>query len=155
MNLKPEQLQTLKADILANQDPAIVAALAEGNDGAIAEWYNQEVTPVTKVWRPDVTVNEFSAAIVWTDFLALTTNQILTYQSIIWSNTIDMTDPQIRQGLTSIFGAGSTSMNQINSRSQKNGTRIEILFATGGTVKVTPFYKQTLTDMDVRRALTS
>ena len=147
------QLQTLKTDILNNIDPTVVAARTEGNDNAVAAWYNGEASPTVKVWRPDVMVNEFSAAIVWTDALALTTNQILTYHSIIWAGVIDMTDAQIRQGLTTIFGAGSTSINQINTKSQKNATRLELLYATGGTVKVSPFYKQTLRNEDVRAAL--
>ena len=53
----------LKADILANTDPTVVQALADGNAGVIAAWYNGDASPAYWVLRCVVGVGEIRQAI--------------------------------------------------------------------------------------------
>lgn len=155
MNLTAEQMAVFKAAILAEQNSIVVNALAEGNMIKIADWYNLPTNPAVNIWRPNMMVNEFTAAIVWTDYLTLTVEKSLAYQSIIWSHVVDMTDAQIRQGLLEIFGSGSTSSNNIAAKAQRPATNFEKLFATGGAVKTTPLFGSIVTYVDVTNALNS
>ena len=67
MILTTEQLTTLKASIVANADPAVVQALADGNNGAIADWYNQEADPAFYLFVSSVTIDEVRRSLDWAE----------------------------------------------------------------------------------------
>lgn len=58
MSLTTAQETTLAAHIRANQDAAVVAALAIRNDTELARLYNLAASPVFYVWKDSVTQDE-------------------------------------------------------------------------------------------------
>lgn len=58
MALTTAQLQTLKAAIAAETDPAFVEYLANGDNGMMANWFNQPTDPGFIVWRTSVSDDE-------------------------------------------------------------------------------------------------
>lgn len=72
MSLTPSQLTTLKTDILANTDPAVIQAVTDGANNVIADWYNQEASPAYIVYRPKVSRDEMAQAIELDDVANIT-----------------------------------------------------------------------------------
>jgi hypothetical protein len=159
MPLTPAQKTTLKAHIAANtnmiinvangQQIAINAAPDVGdNYQHVADWYNalaqagdgQPIAAPLALWKPVVSIAQLNSAIDWsadptgggTPTASQATNLWLKWQSMCWSNQIDMTDPQVRQGVVSIWGNGSTSSVAIGAASKQAGTRLECLLASAG-----------------------
>jgi hypothetical protein len=159
MPLTPAQKTTLKAHIAANtnmiinvangQQIAINAAPDVGdNYQHIADWYNalaqagdaQPIAAPLALWKPVVSIAQLNSAIDWsadptgggTPTASQATNLWLKWQSMCWSNQIDMTDPQVRQGVVSIWGNGSTSSLAIGAAGKQPGTRLECLLASAG-----------------------
>lgn len=157
--LTPGQKTTLKSHIAANTNtiPAgfpwsggfaglAINTLGNGPDqnAAIAGWYGltalagdaQPFADSLNLWKPVVTITEINAAVQWaqnpagaTD--AAQTNSWLRWQSMCWSNQIDLTDPQVRSGVASIWGSGSTTNTNVKAvgTGRRAGTRFELLFA--------------------------
>lgn len=145
------QLTTLKTDIQArpnlwtNGKPLLA-------DADIAAFYN--TLSAVNIWRPSVTVRELNSAIAWAAMVAITQEKQLTYQSMIWANEIDMTDNQVRNGVTAVFGAGSTSETGIMAVGKRVATFLEALFSGGaGTTKVSTLFGVQLQSQDVTDAL--
>lgn len=148
MNLTPAQLQTLKAHIAANTDTvggvAIkdLPATADANF-AIAAWYNQPATGTEQqaftaplsLWKPLVTIQELNTAINWGQnpagaTAADQTNSWLRWQSMCWNNALDLTDPQVRSGIASVWSSGNSNANvKAVGVGRRLGTRAELLFA--------------------------
>lgn len=162
-----------------------INTLANGPDenAAIAGWYNLTATAADdqpfadslNLWKPVVTITELNSAVNWgqnpagaTD--AAQTNSWLRWQSMCWSNLIDLTDPQVRSGVADVWGSGSASNTAIKAVGvgRRAGTRFELLFAgvnrgpngnpASGTMtengRVSPFFGQPLTGSDVQASRT-
>jgi hypothetical protein len=69
--LKPEQLTTLKAAILAETDVTFAEFRSQGATGAMAEWFNVAAAPAHVVWATNAPVNGIQDAI---DYSAYTPN---------------------------------------------------------------------------------
>lgn len=110
----------------------------------VANWYNglalagddQPFSNPLSVWRPVVTIQQLNSAVVWSanpagGDAASITNGWLKWQSMCWSNQIDMTDAQVRQGIDDVWGSGSASATAIkaNNVGRQVATRAEMLFA--------------------------
>lgn len=63
--LTTEQSATLKATILAETDPAFVAARAAGATGVMAEYFRTPATPAFYVWKSSVETESIFEAIDW------------------------------------------------------------------------------------------
>lgn len=63
--LTTAQQATLKAAILAENDPVFVAARNARNDTALAAFYNEQSSPAFYVWRSSVNTDNISDAINW------------------------------------------------------------------------------------------
>jgi len=153
--LTSSQLQALKTDILSKVGTGgpLQAAYAAGNDQGIADWYNQPASPVTKVWKPSVSIAELNSAIAWADMVGIPAARQTTYLAMTQAGSIDMTDAQVRQGLVEIFGNGSTSVTGITNVGRRDATNLELLFSTGTTTKTSQVFGQLLTNQDVAQAL--
>ena len=68
MALTPSQLTTLAAHIRANTDPAVVSALANGQDNEIARLYNLPASPAFPLWRTDASVDAIIDSITWASY---------------------------------------------------------------------------------------
>jgi hypothetical protein len=132
--LTDAQLATLRADIIAQGAPGgpLEVLYTTRQDNRIAEWYNVPASPAVKLWRPNVPVADLNDAIVWADFIGLSPNgaqKQQAYMAMTQAGYIKATDPQVRSGMSAIFGAASASLTAITAASQRDGTRLEVLFA--------------------------
>ncbi len=186
MPLTPAQLTTLKNHLTANTNLVNGVAInaipdSPDNNIAIAAWYNatalandsQPFADSLNLWKPVVTIQELNGAIVWNaDPTGTTdgekTNSWLRWQSMCWSNAIDLTDDQVRTGVADVWGAGTATNTNIKAVGvgRRAGTRFELLFAgvnkgpngsgVSGTMalngRVSPFFGQKLTAADISDA---
>lgn len=72
MPLTPAEEALLKTDIEANTEQVVVTALAAGDDGAIATWYNLDAIPDYWLFRNDVPSAEVRDAIDAHDIINMT-----------------------------------------------------------------------------------
>lgn len=136
-----EQLQTIKAAVLASQDAAITAAASARNDTELARLLNLPASPAVNLWRTDARVSDISDAINWAqytpidavDSTAVYTNRQLSIQ------TKQMNLQMMLQGRESL------DANKINIRAGlrdavvavpagANGTAVSPGGASGATV---------------------
>ena len=64
--MTPEQLVIFGEHIRGNEDPVVVAALANGNLGDICDWYNAESGSFA--WKTSVSVDAANEVINWVEF---------------------------------------------------------------------------------------
>lgn len=154
--MTPQQLQAIKADILANPD---LSAFPAGPDGAfaIAAAYNQPAAPAFYVWRSSMATAEVYDAIVWAnltpndtpDGTQLWLNRALACQGkqfnvqtlLTGRETINPAKANVRNGLQDALTAIPSGPNG-NARAagwvtlqlamSRLATRLEKLLATGG-----------------------
>lgn len=152
--MTPAQLAALKADIQARPEFWANDTQLIGDD-EIAAFYNLPSDPAVLIWKRDVTINELNSVIAWPDLVALPVEKQLAFQSMIWANTIDMGDPQVRQGIDAIFGNPSTSRSGIINVGRRTATNLEALFSTGSGVRITSMYNRRLMPQEVSAAIKS
>ena len=156
MALTPAQRETVRADILASADPAVIDARTNRNDSALRDLYNQPAVPAFPIWRTNVNVNEVSNAIDWSkytptdpaDGTAIYTNRLLLIQSkqinlqtLLRRDTIDASKINIRGGLRdavialpagaaggNVSAGGASGVDVLNA-CVRNATRTEKLLA--------------------------
>jgi len=132
--LTPSQLQTLKADILA--DPTL-SSQPMNSDGAfaIAAAYNLNASPTFTVWRTLVSINEIGDKLNGTELAGLTTANQTRLQTIaLFSESgVNPSLADRRQFFDDIFsGAGGTTTRaNLLALWKRPATRAEKLFATG------------------------
>lgn len=148
MSLSAADLVTFRNAINAETDAGVVAARTAGNDTAIANFYAQPSSPQVLLWRPAVTIDELKAAVVWTEFLALTVARQNAWFALTQGVAVDATNTNIRTGFSSVFGASSTLTN-LTAIAQRNATKLEALFATSS---VSTQFGYTATPSDVAAA---
>lgn len=153
MALTLAQLQTFKAAI--NGDANIAAARAAGNHGAIATYYNAAGSGTTA--RPDISAKEISAAIVWSEFLALSQAQRDGFRTLISLGNVDGTVQSIRDGFVTIFPNGTAPLSLANLAATFNRTptRFEALYVTGTTPPICAVFGYVVTPTDIATALGS
>lgn len=164
MALTTTQLQTLKADIAAQQDPTFIGYRNAGSTGDMANWYN--LNSATNVWSTRVAVSSVLDSITWANFTptdaadntATYTNRILAVQTkqmnlqnmLVGREFIDASKANIRVGLrdavialptgtagaaTSAGGASGVSVLNACTRLATNGEKVfAVTTATTGTV---------------------
>jgi hypothetical protein len=159
MALTTTQLQTLKADILA--DP-VLAAYPMNSDGAfaIAAAYNKQFTPDYIVWRTDVPTKDCKKAMVWTEFIARSAGERDAWQFMLSNGTINAADANVRQGIQDIFSGaqGAQSRTNLTAVAKRSATRAEKLFATGTGADASPStltFEGSLSYQDVEQARNS
>ena len=136
--LTDSQAQTLVAALRADTDPAVVSALAAGNNETIANNYNAPTTFV--VWRSAVYPQEYREAIVWTAVDALSVGKARIWEWITQGMTapIDATKTNIRQGIADAWGASSATGLALQAVAKRPATKAEKLFATGTGTTANP-----------------
>lgn len=172
MALSDSQLDTFKADILANTDPAVVSALAAGADNAIAAWYNQDAVPAFVVWKTRVykqDLYEMASPVGqvwnWTFYVGLNPGEQGAWLELFsdpGDGSMEMHPhlPQVRSAWNEIFAGPQTSpanlRAHIESLSKRDATYAEKLFATGTGTTATPAtmsFEGSVSSSDVRAAL--
>lgn len=156
-SLTNAQVTTLRNDILGRAN--LAQAVTNADDQAIADWYNapaqngEFAAPLT-CWRPDFRLGELNAAIDWAAHAALSQAKQLTYLAMTQTGVIDLTDNQVRAGITAIYGAASASEVGIFSAGAQAGTRFEVMYGNvRGANRRCLFYGQRLTPQVVSNVL--
>lgn len=135
--LTTTQLATLKADILASTDPAIVAArdaVTGRNDTLLAQLYNSAASPVRKAWRVSVSGRDLFDAMTIGKFDNLTAGKRDAYRLMIDMGSIDATRQKMRKAIDDIWGVDATPILQ---DMQENATRLEVLLGGGSATTAT------------------
>ncbi len=146
--LTSTQAATLKAAITS--DAAVSSAVSAHNWFAIAANYNALTT--TQIWRSDVTQQQVLSAIVGSEAVKQSAQQLQLAQLLLTEGSIDATSPVVRGQFGSIFpssSAASTSAN-LTTIAQRQATKFENLFVSS---LVSTVYGYTLTPDDVQNAM--
>ena len=131
--MTPAQLTALKADIAA--DPAF-ASLPHNSYGAfaIAAAYNLEATPAFRVWRSNVSAQEWRHAIIGgggaTQLDALTASK---RDSLLWAvgESLNPSVAAVRAALDDFCGSQNTLKAALLLIQKRTATRLEKLLSTG------------------------
>lgn len=140
MNLNTTQLQTLKAAIAANADPAFVLLRNGGATSAMADWYNGAST--FTAWKSAVPIAAVGIAFNSSELAGLTTAN--TNRLIVMANysggTFDPSKTDVRAGVDSVFsGAGGAQTRAALLALWKRVARLgEALFAAGTGTDAVP-----------------
>lgn len=173
------QLDAFKAAILA--EASLAAAVAAGQDGTVADFFNQAAIPQFNVWRSSTPANDIADAINWqnltpsdaADGTATFTNRALVCQAkqiniqvlLQGKESVNSARSNIRAGfqdaLTNIpSGVGGASATggwaAVKATMTRAATRAEKLFATGTGTQANPAdlgWEGTVSSSDVAVAL--
>ncbi len=162
MALTNSQLAALKAGILAETDPSVVAALQNGADNVITAWCNQlSANPATAAWRVRVSPQDmdeaFLKAATKLDTLSAGKQFSLTRMS---AYARDFNKQTIRNWLTDIWGnaTANSDAEKILQALTETATKGQVYI--GGTVRATGTvsaldrsFTGTFTDDDIAKAL--
>lgn len=157
MALTPAQLATLKAAILAETDPAFVAARTNGQTSLMAAFYNGEASPAFYVWRkvytPDMIADAIDAGITQLD--ALTASK---RDSLLWwaSRAHDASLAQTQAAMNDLCGSQNTLKTALLNGGKRKVTRAERLYVTGtGSLAEpgVPGFEGTLGESDIGASL--
>lgn len=136
--MTPEQLQTLKAAILA--DP-VLSAYPQSIDGAydMATYLRGMASPVFTVWNSAMTPEISRAAVVvgatQLDSLTAGKRDALLY---IVSGTLDCTKAAVRQALDDLTGSQNVLKAAIVAAEKRPALRIEKILSTGTGSEASP-----------------
>jgi hypothetical protein len=157
--MTPEQLATLKADILA--DPAFNGLpMTSGGAEVIKEAYNQ-IVPAFIVWRSNVTQDEIMQnGFDWTrvDNLSVGKSRIWEWMFKNLSVSINPSKPNVRAGIDATWVGTTADLNvraAVYTHCKRSANRVEKLFATGTGTDVSPAtmgFEGNLTNDDVQQA---
>ncbi|MBL0307657.1 MAG: hypothetical protein IPQ25_17005 [Chitinophagaceae bacterium] len=154
MSLTPDQITTLRADILA--DPALVQYAADARPNMIVAAYNSAAVPAFRVWRSDVKPNEIATVFVWTEIDALAAGKARIWEWMRLALVLNCGIANIRKGLNDAFSAATATKAAVLAVIKRDATRAEELFATGTGSDGSPgtmTFVGNVTDMDVELAL--
>jgi hypothetical protein len=172
----------------SNGETFVINSAVQGRDPTlqqgIANWYMQaalanDAQPFANrnIWNPVTTIAQLNAAIKWNVPLvgatdAAINNSWLLWQTMIWNMSIDLTDPQVRLGVLTVFGDtanGSAKQIGLAGCGQQVGRNIELVlsgavlgastlaFAAAHVVQKDALggliYQQTIDAVDIDKAL--
>ena len=146
--LTSSQAVTLKSAITS--DATVSGAVTARNWFAIAENYNSATT--TQIWRNDITPGQILTAIVGSEAIKQSAQQLQLAQLLLTEPVVDATNLVVRAQFSSIFPASSAASTSANlvTVAQRPATKFENLFVTS---LVSTVYGYTLTPQDVQNAM--
>ena len=142
MQLTAPQLQTLKTDILANTDPAFVAARNAQNNGQMAAWYNVNSTFI--VFKPTAPTADIGDIVNYVAVAALTdisVNKLNIFYTLNPSQFEPVRSDE-RTYLADVFsgalgGQGQATRDALDAYYRRAALRGEKLYCTGtGTTAI-------------------
>lgn len=173
------QLDAFKVAILA--EASLAAAVAAGQDGTVADFFNQVAAPQFNVWRSSTPANDIADAINWqnltpsdsADGTATFTNRALVCQAkqiniqvlLQGRETVNSARSNIRAGFqdaltnlpSGVGGASATGgWGAVKAAMTRSATRAEKLFANGTGTQANPAdlgWEGTVSAQDVALAL--
>lgn len=156
--LTPEQLQALKAAILA--DPAFAGLpLTSGAAALIAEEFNRPASPSFIVWRTAVPLDEIMRnGMDWTRVDNLSVGKARIWDWLSRLGTINASQPNVRSGINATWVGTAADLAvraAVYAHCKREATRAEKLLATGtgsDAVPGTMTFEGTLSSDDVQQA---
>jgi hypothetical protein len=131
--LDPDQQAILKADILANPDPAVQQAVADGSNNVIADWYNQTASPDYWIWVTLLDLITLGNNVDGDSIATMTTGDLerVTTFWVVNPGGAIATRYDIRECFASIFStaAGASTRARLLTVFQRLATYAEKLFA--------------------------
>lgn len=141
--MTPAQLQTLKADIEADQ---VLNAFPNNSDGAfeIAKAYNLNASPNFTVWKTSVSQDEIMQnGFAWVEVDNLTVGKARIWEWMFQntSRSINPSKANVRAGIAECW-SGNAARNAVQAvvlgHCKRLATRAEKLFATGTGSEAVP-----------------
>lgn len=159
--MTPQQLQALKAAILAERDPAFVQARTLGQTSVMRDFYNANSTFV--VYKTSETVAAVGRAVNYVAFEALTTANLEKINTFTRLNmaTFPPTSAYIRTFWANVFsgalgGQGQATRDALEALWRRFATRAERLYATGTGTTLAPgalVFEGAISESDINAAL--
>lgn len=159
--MTPEQLQTLKAAILAETDPTFVGYRTNGQNTLMADWFNQPSTFV--VYKTSETVAEVGRVVNYVAFEALTTANLEKINTFTRLNmqTFPPSKSDVRSFWANVFsgalgGFGQATRDALEALWRRPATRAERIFATGTGTTLAPgalVFEGAISDAHIQQAL--
>ena len=133
MALTDTQRTALTTDISGNTDPIILQAIADGNTGVIADWYNGTASPDFWILKRDVGVDAIVGAMDWaTDYTAFK-DDINAIRFLLDNGTYDPQPVGAREALNEVFSGAAATKSNVLSAATRLATYAEKLFAVTTT----------------------
>ena len=158
-----QQLQTLKAAILAETDPTFVEARTNGQTPLMTAFYNGLASPAVKAWRTAVPPEESDEATPWANFDTITiAAKRDSYLHAFMRYPRDYSRLAVRKWITDVWGnatVGSNAATILTDAGLRSITRAEAVLggsATATTNSVSAIklaWVGPLTDADIGMAL--
>lgn len=148
MSFTQSQLTKLKNAALA--EPSQANNITQGNDAALADWYNQPSTWVN--WRTDVSNAECNTQIKWAEVDTLTSGKARIWEWMRLMDKFNMGDGNIRKGVEDAFGTASVSYVNIITISKSFASNAEKALSNGTGTDTTPgkyTWQGLITDDDI------
>jgi len=157
MALNQTQLATLKAAILAETDPTLVALRTAGDENGMAGWYNGSSTYV--LWKSKVTIEQTGQAFNGAEWAGMTTANHTRLQTV--AQYLSAYNPglaDVRTMFNDIWsGAGGANTRAaLLALWKRIATRAEKLYAAGtgsDATPGTPTFEGNISAQDVSDAL--
>lgn len=164
MALSSSQLLIFKAAIVADQDPAVIAALSSGSLGTIVQIYNTPAIPAHIVWRSRVPQDEIMQnGFDWTQVDNLSVGKARIWEWL-FNNADRVFNPSkanVRAGIDATWVGTAQALAvraSVYAHCKRSATRAETLFASGAGSLATPsllVFEGEINEVDVIRALES
>lgn len=129
-----------------NNDPKGLGYASQGgNSAAIAALMNTSPEPIAsgsqeQIYRNKVAAADLMAAIVLSEFVALTQANRDYCQMLFSAQLVNTGDANVRTQLAAIFASGTTSRTNLIAAAQKNASRAEALWGDGFQIRDTQVY---------------
>ena len=139
MDLTPAQEQTLKANILATPETAVL--YTDGNLQGLADYYNAQAAPAWIVWKTSVDKNEVGKTFVASALAAITAgNNDKLANFAAWNETVNPSRADQRLFFDDVFSvaAGASTRAALLVLWKRSATAFEKLYATGTGSDATP-----------------
>lgn len=131
--MTPAQLVTFGNDIRGNTDPAVVAALAAGNNNQIRDWYNQDAAPDHWVFIEQMQVDDAVEAMDWaTDYTAFQ-DDMNAFLLLFRNGSYGVAGEGARNALNSILSGANSTKNALLGIATRLATEAEKLFTVTAT----------------------
>ena len=163
--MTPAQLTTLKAAILAETDPAFVAARTNGQTPLMTAFLNADKSPAVKAWRTSVPPEVSDESTPWVNFDTITqAGKRDSYLHAFMRYARDYSKASVRKWITDVWGNATANSNAtaiLTDAGLRNITRAEAILggantATTGTVGAIKLaWEGPLSDSDIGAALES
>jgi hypothetical protein len=133
----PQQIATLKT--ACNATPACVTLANAADDIALAAWFNAADEGGCIVWRPDVSIGEANAVMVWTEIDTMAAGKARIWEWMRLVPVLDFRQSSIRQGINDAFSGLTTRVN-VTQAGKRTATRAEKALASGACSNASPSF---------------